>query len=336
MGALASRARIALTALALAALALAAPVPGGAQQTRAPVTRRAVDVQLGTAIRPETVTVGQHFTVTIRVRVPTGAQLRFPARPDTMVRVDTAAPPARTDVHGSAYDESTVHYVLAAWDTGAQALGLDDVVVATPAGDRMIPLAALRVFVRSVLPADTTLRVPKPPRAPVAVSVFDWRPLVIAAAILALAALIAWLVWRWRRRAHAPLTPYAWAERELERIAQTGWDTTDPTRYGVAVTEVLRGYLSRTFPVARLSETTSELAASLQDVSAIPGERAIPLLDAADLVKFAQRSMTTEDARTAARTVREILDETERRLGAERAAAEEARRTAGKSARKAA
>lgn len=287
-----------------------------------------VDVQLGTAIQPETVTVGQHFTATIRVRVPTGAQLRFPARPDTAARVDTAAPVARTDTHAAAYDESTVRYVLAAWDTGAQAIGIDDVVVATTSGTRMVPLAGLKVFVRSVLPVDTTRRVPKPPRDPVAVSVFDWMPWAIAAAILALIALIAWIVWRWRRRARAPLTPYAWAQRELQRIAQSGWETSDPGRYGVAVTDVLRGYLARSFPVARLSETTRELATSLPAVSAIPQERAIPLLDAIDLVKFARRAMTTEDARAAGATVREIIDETERRLAAERAAAEQARKAA--------
>ena len=311
--------------VAAVALFLVAPAVSAAQTGAA---RAPVDVQLGTAIQPETVTVGQHFTTTIRVRVPIGAQLRFPARPDTTARVDTAAPVARTDTHAASYDESTVRYVLAAWDTGAQAIGIDDVVVATPSGTRMVPLAGLKVFVRSVLPADTSKRVPKPPRDPVSVSVFNWIPWAIAAAILALIALLAWIIRRWRRRSRAPLTPYAWAQRELQRIAQSGWETSDPVRYGVAVTDVLRGYLARSFPAARLSETTRELATSLAGVSAVPQERAIPLLDAIDLVKFAQRTMNTEDARAAGTTVREIIDETERRLAAERAAAEQARKAA--------
>ena len=63
-------------------------------------------------------------------------------------------------------------------------------------------------------------------------------------------------------------------------------------------------------------------------MSAVPQERAIPLLDAIDLEKFAQRTMTTEDARAAGTTVREIIDETERRLAAERAAADQARKAA--------
>jgi hypothetical protein len=311
--------------VAAIALFVALPALSSAQSA---ATRAPVNVQLGTAVQPETVTVGQHFTATIRVRVPTGAQLRFPAHPDSAARVDTAAPVARTDAHAATYDESTVRYVLAAWDTGAQAIGIDDVVVATPSGTRIVPLEGLKVFVRSVLPADTSKRVPKPPRDPVSVSVFNWIPWAIAAAILALIALIAWIVWRWRRRTRAPLTPYAWAQRELQRIAQSGWETSDPVRYGVAVTDVLRGYLARSFPVARLSETTRELSTSLAGVSAVPQERAIPLLDAIDLVKFARRTMATDDARAAGTTVREIIDETERRLTAERAAAEQTRKAA--------
>jgi len=317
--------RSALRVAGAIALFVVLPAASSGQSSAA---RAPVDVQLGTAVQPETVTVGQHFTATIRVRIPTGAQLRFPAHPDTAARVDTAAPVARTDTHAASYDESTVRYVLAAWDTGAQAIGIDDVVVSTPSGTRMVPLAGLNVFVRSVLPADTSKRVPKPPRDPVAVSVFNWIPWAIAAAILALIALLAWIIWRWRRRSRAPLTPYAWAQRELHRITQSGWETSDPVRYGVAVADVLRGYLARSFPVARLSETTRELATSLAGVSAVPQERAIPLLDAVDLVKFARRTMTTDDAHAAGTTVREIIDETERRLAAERAAAEQARKAA--------
>lgn len=318
---------------AIAALAVAAPSLVHAQASRASARSAAptttsvpADVQLGTAVQPETVTVGQHFTATIRVRVPSGGQLRFQARPDSAAAVDSAAPSVRTDTRAATYDESTVRYVLAAWDTGAQAIGIDDVVVSTSAGERIVPLSGLRVFVRSVLPADTTKRVPKPPRDAIAVSVFNWIPWAIAAAILALVALIAWIIWRWRRRARAPLSPYAWAQRELARIAQTGWETSDPARYGVAVTDVLRGYLARSFPAARLSETTRGLDSSLASVRAVPRDRVIPLLDAIDLVKFAKRGMSADDARAAGTTVREIVEVTERRLTAEREAEQQARK----------
>ena len=90
-----------------------------------------VDIQAGTAVRPETTTVGQHFIATIRVRVPVGYQIRFPARPDSAAQVDSAGPMVRTDSTAGGYTESTANYVLAAWDTGGQRLGRDSVTVVT-------------------------------------------------------------------------------------------------------------------------------------------------------------------------------------------------------------
>lgn len=310
----------------LGALAFAdGAVAQGRAQGRTPAAP--VPVQLGTAIQPETVTVGQHFTATIRLRVPAGTPLRFPAHPDTAAAVDTAASPVRQNTSAAGYDEATVRYVLAAWDTGPQRLGLDDVVVALPAGDRTVSLAGLRVVVRSVLPADTSLRVPKPPRPPVGVTSFDWIPWLIGAAILALLALIAWLWWRWRRRATAPLGAFAWAERELARIEKTGWRTSDPARYATAVTDVLRGYLARAIPAARMSATTRELGAALGGAPEVPTERVLRVLERADLVKFAEGRIASDEAGALGDEVRAILTEVERRL-AEVRAAENARKAA--------
>lgn len=295
------------------------------QSVRAQTPARAgapVPVQLGTAIRPETVTVGQHFTATIRLRVPAGTPLRFPAHPDTAAAVDTAASPVRQNTSGAGYDEATVRYVLAAWDTGPQRIGLDDVVVALPSGDRTVSLAGLRVIVRSVLPADTALRQPKPPRPPVAITTFDWVPWLIAAAVLGLLALIAWIYWRWRRRAAAPLTAIAWAERELARIEKTGWRTSDPARYATAVADVLRGYLSRAIPAARMSATTRELGTALAAAPEVPAERVLRVLERADLVKFARANIATDEAGAVADEVRAILADVERRLAETRAAVE--------------
>lgn len=308
-----------LASLAGAQAALAQARP---QTPRNAGAQAAVPVQLGTAIRPETVTVGQHFTATIRLRVPAGTPLRFPARPDTASAVDTAASPVRQNASGAGYDEATVRYVLAAWDTGAQRVGLDDVVVALPSGDRVVSLAGLRVIVRSVLPADTSLRTPKPPRPPVGVKTFDWTPWLIAAGVLALIALLAWIYWRWRRRANAPLGAFEWAERELARIEKEGWRASDPGRYATAVSDVLRGYLARVVPAARMSATTRELGAALGGAPEVPTERVLRVLDRADLVKFAERRIATDEAGALGDEVRAILGDVERRLAEARAAVE--------------
>ncbi|HEY7899198.1 MAG TPA: hypothetical protein VIC03_12370, partial [Gemmatimonadaceae bacterium] len=143
-------------------------------------------VQLGTAVRPETTTVGQHFVATVRVRVPVGTEVKFPARPDSGVQVDSAGATVRTDSTAGGFTESTMNYVLAAWDTGAQRLGLDSVTVVADGTERIAALNGFSVYVRSVLPVDTALRKPKPFRPVVAGTVINWTPWLIAAAILAL------------------------------------------------------------------------------------------------------------------------------------------------------
>ncbi|MGI8545784.1 MAG: hypothetical protein ACR2M1_00385, partial [Gemmatimonadaceae bacterium] len=123
-----------------------------------------LQVQMGAVVRPETVTVGQHFNATVRIRVPAGAQLQFPSVPDSSAHVDTAGAMQRRVASNSQFSETTVNYVLAAWDTGTQSLGLGDVAVMLPSGQRLASLRALSVYVRSVLPVDTSKRKAKPPR----------------------------------------------------------------------------------------------------------------------------------------------------------------------------
>lgn len=284
-------------------------------------------VQIGVAVQPETVTVGQHFSATLRVRVPTGSTVRFPASADSTSQVDTVSAPVRHDVDGAGYTESTVVYPLAAWDTGSQSVGLDDVVVATPAGERVASLGALRVYVRSVLPADTALRKPKPFRPLIAIRPFDWLPWIIAAALVALLALIGLLVfaWRhWRRHVNRPLTAFEWAQREFARIdSQRFLESGETERYAIAMSDVLREYLYRLLPIAAPSLTTRELAIALRGAAMPPiaPDRAIDLFERIDLLKFAAGRMSAESAMAAGADARAIIAEFEDAMERSRAAA---------------
>lgn len=281
-------------------------------------------VQLGVRVSPETVTVGQHFAATVRVRGPAGSELRFPSRPDTSSRVDTAAAMKRQDVNANGYSEATVTYALAAWDTGSQALGLGDVIVATPAGERMASLLGLKVYVRSVLPADTALRKPKPFRPTIAVRVFNWLPWAIAAAAALLIALLAYAWWRWRRRPRPVLSPAQWAQREFARIeSQRMLESGETERYAIAMSDVVRGYLSRVVPTLHPSLTTRELVEAGRAIPAIPADRVGTLLGRADLLKFAAERTSIEQARAMGIEARALVSETDAALAA--ALAESAR-----------
>lgn len=286
------------------------------------VTPRAQQIQVGTVVRPETTTVGQHFVATIRVRVPAGTEVRFAARPDSAAQVDSAGAVTRKDVTGNGFTESTVSYVLAAWDTGSQRLGLDSVTVIAPSGERIAALNGFHVYVRSVLPADTALRKPKPFRPLIAVKAFNWLPWLIAGIAAALVAILIWAWRRWRRRAMRGLTPLQLAERDFARIeSQHLIESGETERYAVEMVAVLRAYLASVVPAASRSATTRELATALRRVTVIPVQRLIGLLDAADLLKFARERATAQHATEMGAEARRIVAETSKAIDAAAAAA---------------
>ncbi len=258
-------------------------------------------VQMGVGVTPDTVTVGEHFLVTVRVRAPLGARVEFPAAPDTGGSIE-AVDPRRVDVvDDSAYHEERALYRLAAWDTGSVATTLGDVVVTAEGEVQRAPVGAVRVFVRSVLPADTALRVPKPARDIAAWRRPWWHWLVAG---LAAAALIGVLLWWWlrrrrrRRRAAPDIDPFVWANEAFARIdALRLLDAGEAGRYVTLHADVLREYLARRIGVARRSLTTSEVSAVLAGREEIPQIRLATLLGESDLVKFAQQPVSVGRAR---------------------------------------
>jgi len=274
-------------------------------------------VQLGTSVSPETTTVGQHFIATVRVRVPLGTEVKFPIRPDSGAHVDSAGTTSRKDSTVDGFAESTMNYVLAAWDTGSQRLGLDSIVVVTDGTERIAALNGFSVYVRSVLPLDTALRKPKPFRPVVAGMVIHWIPWIVAAVILALLGLLIYAWRRWRRRDTRNLTALQVAQREFARIdAERLVESGETERYAVENVRVARTYLASTVPQLARSATTRELAVALHATTAVPGDRLISILDETDLVKFAQERSSAERAVVIGAEARRIVNETAAALAA--------------------
>jgi len=256
------------------------------------------------------------------VRVPAGTEVRFATRPDSAAQVDSAGAVTRSDVTANGFTESTVSYVLAAWDTGSQRLGLDSVTVITPSGERLAALNGFQVYVRSVLPVDTALRKPKPFRPLIAVKAFNWLPWLIAGIAAALAAILIWVWRRWRRRTMRGLTPLQLAERDFARIeSQRLIESGETERYAVEMVAVLRAYLASVVPAASRSATTRELATTLRNVTVVPVQRLIGLLDATDLVKFARERATGQHAIEMGAEARRIVVETSAAIDAAATAA---------------
>ena len=275
-----------------------------------------IPVQLGVSISPDTVTVGQQFTVVIRVRAPRGATVTMPSAVDSSLAAEPTAAamigqPATDQATDSAGVIASAAYRFAAWNVGVQPLGLPDVLVVSGADTGYVSLANRTVFVRSVLPADTTLHEPKPPRPAIALTSFDWKPFLLAALALA-AALLLWRLWVWfRRRRGQPVDPFIRARKEFERIeAMRLIEAGEPERHAALMTDVLREYLAARVDGIERSHTSSELLAQSGAIhSAAPslGE----LLWRTDLIKFAATAAPADEAERLGASAKSIVKSVE-------------------------
>jgi len=277
-----------------------------------------IPVQMGYRVSPDTVIIGQPFNLFVKIAAPMGVRFEFPAGPDTAMQNGVRPIELRGEKLVSMLGDTAVAlYHLVAWDVGIQPLRIPDVRAALGAEERRLPLGGASVFVKSVLPADTSLRVPKPPRSLIILPVFNWWPwLALAAAIIA--AVLLWWAWRrYRDRPKAPVDPYVRAQGEFERIERMGLLEADRgPEYLALFVDVAREYLAARVPGIRRSDTTSELLRAMQPRDGVEAD--LPrLLERADLVKFAQEDLTRDEARDSGLTIRAIVDHIEARLNPE-------------------
>jgi hypothetical protein len=318
------------TASLILLLAVAVSASQAMAQT-VPAVPAPLPVQMGYRVSPDTVVIGQPFNLFVKVLAPKGVRFEFPTGPDTAMHNGVRPIEVRGDKLVSMLGDTAVAlYHLVAWDVGVQPLRMPDVRVTFGGQERRPALSAASVFVKSILPADSALRVPKPPRPLIVLAVFNWWPwLALLAAIIA--AVFLWWAWRrYRNRPKAPIDPYVRAQREFERIAKQGLiEGGRATTYLSLMVDAAREYLAARVQGVRRSDTTSELLRAMQPHDGV--EAALPdVLDSADLVKFARASVSDAEATQAGRTVREIVDHVEARLNpdsvpARNAAAAEAR-----------
>ena len=268
-----------------------------------------IAVKAGVTAAPDSVRVGDPFRVTVGIRAPRGSTIEFPRTMDSATAVQSLDPVAVRTSPDTTANEQYADYRVAAWDIGSQPLHLADVIVRYNGLQRRVPLNGT-VFVRSVLPADTAQRIPKPPRALFEFSAYPWWLwALLAAAILALGLLIWWL---FRRRRKAPavviVDPFARAESEFQRIEALHLvDAGERGRHVTLMVEVLRDYLAARYSAAALSQPTTELQRSARELSFVPQDRLIRVLTEADLIKFARRPVSGDRAREIGREAHAIV-----------------------------
>ena len=296
-------------------LLLQAVLPQSARTQRSAAP---LPVQMGYRVNPDTVIIGQPFKLFVKIAAPMGVRFEFPVGPDTALQNGVRPIELRGEKLVSMLGDTAVAlYHLVAWDVGVQPLRLPDVRAALGAQERRLPLSGAFVFVKSILPADTSLRIPKPPRPLIVLPVFNWWPwIALIAAIIA--GVLLWWAWRrYKNRPKAPVDPYVRAQREFGRIEAMGLLEGDRgPEYLALFVDVAREYLAARVPGVRRSDTTTELLRTMQPHDGIEAE--LPrLLERADLVKFAADNLSRDEARQAGLAIRAIVDHVEARLNPE-------------------
>ena len=303
-----SRDPIAAAAVATAAALLAsAALP--APQARGATPRPAVGVEV--AAGPHT--VGDRIELTLSVAVPGDpeARPRFPTWGETWgeAEVVDAGPPQQVEgaggaAGGTAGGTETLwrqRLVVAAFRPGRVALPAREIAVPLGETVRLSTPADLALEIASVLPAaeegddgGSAIPPPRPPAPPRALPLgapFWWT----LAAGLALLAALAWLAAARRRKAAAdavaaapPLPPLAELDRALTAARAAG----SPAEGLAGVSLALRRFLGRTLGFPAPESTTSEVQRQLLARHLPTGlpRRAVDLLRACDLVKFARQT----------------------------------------------
>lgn len=316
-----SRARSSASALALLALlALVAALPFiGAPLAAQSPGGSTITVQGGAVVDHDTVTVGDVVRLTVRVRAPLGATINFPTGLDSLAPVQALEPPTVRDGADSTAADRVATYRLAAWDVGRQPIKLGDVLVQLDDGERRVALTLPTLFVKSVLPADSTLRVPKPARALLAVHapVPWWWWALAALAVVVLGLLVWW--WRRRRRRGEPaMDPFGAAEAAFARVERLHLvEAGEPGRHVALMTDVVRRYLAERHETASLAQTSGELLGAVRGVATVPFDRLRRLFDAVDPVKFAAAPLAAQQARELGGEARAIVREEHGRATAE-------------------
>lgn len=286
-------------------------------QVAAPTTRLEIPVQLGVRITPDTVTVGQRFVAVVRVRAPAEATIEFPTQSDSATTASATATqligtPVVQPIPDSTGVTMSAAYRLAAWDIGPQRLGLGDVIVRLNGQTGYVSLVDRAVFVRSVLPEDSALHVPKPPRPQIEIAPFNWLPWALLAAALIAVGLL-WRIWIWyRRRTSTPLDPFNAAQREFDRIeAMRLVQSGEGERHAALMSDVMREYLAARVPGIQRSQTSSELLAASGEIH-VAARGIGELLWRTDLIKFAGLRVGADEAErlgsSARSTVRSVED----------------------------
>ncbi len=300
---------------ALTAFLTAVPV---AAQDAAPVGQ-AVAPAVETAVSAATAAVGDPVTVVVTVRHAPDTEVRWPDPVDTGPFELLDEPVARSAAADGGI-ESSLELRVAAFELGELSFpALDMEVIDAGGGVTALAAEAAPVVIESVgRDEGGDIRDIKGPLAiPFAVvTLLPW-----IAALLAVAAVAAWLYRHHRRRSRPEALVPALPPRPAHEVAREALDALEGAgllergeikTYHIRLSDILRVYVEGRFGVDAMELTTGEVLAGLLRTDADRGavDDVRRLLDRCDLVKFAKLRPAIPECRELFPLARRVVDVT--------------------------
>ncbi len=263
-------------------------------------------------VLPDTVTVGQPFVVSLRAIPPRGRQAIAPAVPDTGGLVEPLDPANVT----RRADTLLVRYRLIAWQPGVLTVPFGPVVMRRDSSELSVPVD-VRVVVASVLPADSSARIPKDARALFPVAARWWEKWWQWALAILLFLAAVYLFDRWRRRERTPevevASPLSRAEEAFARLdARRLPSAGEGGRHVALAAEIVRQYLADIEPSLALPLTNAELLTAVKPIEGMPDRQLRQLLDQVDAVRFSGDRVDLQTVQRVSGLARELVRDVDR------------------------
>ncbi len=281
----------------ISVLLLSLAVQGATTPVRASTPVRAPTVTV--RVTPEAPAIGDPITIELRVRAAVRSDVRFPVLPDTGTRLEPLDPRAMRDASTAEGIDRTAIYRLIAWDTGTMTPAFGDVIITRDGAVRRYPVVLAPMRIRSLLPADTTKRLPRPAADAIDAPSVRWR-LWIVLVVIAGFAYLGWKRYRrWRdEKANAPPDAIGRARAGFAHVGALDLlSAGEPGRHALAHATVLRRYMAARWPVAGADLTAQELAQKLPrgDFPILP-DRVVALAERCEAVAYARAPIASAEA----------------------------------------
>ena len=307
-----------MTTWGLAAVLVASLAAPAAAQESAPAGR-AIEPTIETSVSAATAAVGDPVTIVVTVRHAADAEVRWPD-PVDVAPFELLDPPVAQSAAVDGGLESRLELRVAAFELGELFFpSLDVEVVGAGGEETTLATEAVPVAIESVgRDEGGDIRDIKGPLAiPFAVvTLLPWL-----AALLAAAAVAAWLYRRYRRRSTPEALVPELPPRPAHEIAREALDALEAAgllergeikTWHIRLSDIVRVYVEGRFGVDAMEMTTGEVLDGLLRTDADRGAVADVqrLLDRCDLVKFAKLRPAIPECRELFPLARRVVDVT--------------------------